>query len=155
HYTLLPAANEDESTADAGPVDGSTASRAAVRRFVEDAVPRAESTWPAALHAMELADSIEISLRRGRMIDVHQQQLTERLAFRGTMSAAGCAMLLLLPPLMLAFGWIAGEMKIPVAAYWPHALLLLMAGFLCLQLLPRLLLKSEDSNGPRDDESPD
>jgi hypothetical protein len=56
---------------------------------------------------MELTDTIEISLRRGRMIDVHRQQLTEELSFRGTMSAWGCGVLMVLPPLLLLAGWIA------------------------------------------------
>jgi hypothetical protein len=88
---------------------------------------------------MEIADSIEISLRRGRMIDIHSQQLTEHLAFKGTMAAAGCGVLLVLAPLMLAVGWIAGQFGVPVASYWPHALLVLLAAFLGLQLLPKLL----------------
>lgn len=102
------------------------------------------STWPAALHAMELCDSIEISLRRGRMIEVHAQQLTEELAFRGTMAAAGCGLLVALPPLALAIGWLAGLAGIPVARYWPHAVLATLGLFLALQLLPRLLGKPED-----------
>jgi hypothetical protein len=113
----------------------------AIERFIAAVEGEAAdaSTWPAALHAMELADSIEISLRRGRMIDVHSQQLTEHLAFKGTMAAAGCGVLIVLIPLLLAAGWIAGKLGVPVARYWPHALLLLLAAFLGLQFLPKLL----------------
>ena len=98
-----------------------------------------QSTWREALLAMELTDTIEISLRRGRMIDVHQQQLTEYMAFKGMMSAIGCGLLLVLPMLLLGLGWIAGEMGLPVASYWPHGLLLLLGLFLALQALPWLL----------------
>jgi hypothetical protein len=99
------------------------------------------TTWPSALRAMELADTIEISLRRGRMIDVHRQQLTEELSFRGTMSAVGCGVLLLLPPLLIFAGWIAELVGLPVAEYWAHLLLALLALFLLLQFAPKLLIK--------------
>ena len=95
----------------------------------------AASTWPAALDAMELADSIEISLRRGRMIDVHHRELTEQLAFKGVMSAVGCGVLVVLVPLVLVVGWIAGLLKMPLSDYWPHVLLAFLAAFLALQLL--------------------
>ena len=112
------------------------------------------STWTDALRAMELADTIEISLRRGRMIDVHHQQLTEELAFKGMMSAAGCGVLLVLPPLLLMVGWLAELIGLPVARpvadYWPHGLLALLAAFLLVQLLPKLLLHSREKHGAAD-----
>ena len=123
---------------------GASAAARAVAGFVE-AADRAErglevdSTWPSALHAMELADSIEISLRRGRMIEIHSQQLTEELAFKGTMAAAGCGVLLVLIPAALVGGWIAGQFGVPIAPYWPHVLLGILALFLGLQVLPKLI----------------
>ncbi len=105
------------------------------------------STWSDALRAMELADTIEISLRRGRMIDVHPQQLTEELSFRGTMSAAGCGVLLILPPLLLLMGWLGELIGLPVARFWPHVLLALLAVFLLVQLLPKLLLSAPNDPG--------
>lgn len=122
--------------------------RRAVDRFV--AALSAEtvdaSTWPRALRAMELTDSIEISLRRGRMIDVHDQQLTEQLAFKGTMSALGCGMLLLIIPGLLIVGWLAGAVGLPLAEYWPHVLLAILALFLGLQFLPKLIYKTPASD---------
>ncbi|HEX6960532.1 MAG TPA: hypothetical protein VF175_01585 [Lacipirellula sp.] len=100
------------------------------------------STWPDALHAMELTDSIEISLRRGRMIDVHHQQLTEHLAFKGTMAAAGCAMLFLLVPLYFFVAWIAGRFGVPIGQFAPHVLFGVLALFLAMQLLPKLVCRS-------------
>ena len=125
------------------------AATGAIERFAravvaEDALA---STWLQALRAMELTDSIEISLRRGRMIDVHDQQLTEQLAFKGTMSAFGCGLLLVIVPALLVIGWIAGLVGIPVAEYWPHLLLAILALFLGLQFLPKLLYKSPPADG--------
>jgi hypothetical protein len=100
----------------------------------------AASTWPAALEAMELADSIELSLRRGRMIDVHRRELTEQLAFKGLMSALGCGVLVLLIPLVIVLSWAADWAGAPLAQYWPHALLAFLAVFLALQALPKMML---------------
>ncbi len=115
----------------------------AIDRFVAavESSDSAASTWLDALHAMELTDSIEISLRRGRMIDVHHQQLTEHLAFKGTMAAAGCALLFFLVPLVLAISWIAGKFGVPIGQFVPHILLALLAIFLGLQFLPKLLYR--------------
>ncbi len=133
----------DTQTVELEPVD---AAKQAVQRFAGAIEHRdaGESTWSQALRAMELTDTIEISLRRGRMIEVHQQQLTEELAFKGTMSALGCGVLLLLPPLLLFCGWVADLMGLPVARYWPHVLLLLLGGFLSIQLIPKLLFQRKE-----------
>jgi len=125
----------------------------AIGNFVEavEAYSGDESTWTQALAAMELTDTIEISLRRGRMIEVHQQQLTEQMAFKGTMSALGCGVLMLLPPLLLFCGWVAELVGLPVAKYWPHVLLGLLSIFLGLQLIPKLLFgptSRNDEEGP-------
>jgi hypothetical protein len=113
----------------------------ALGRFAAAVEPGAQpaSTWTSALDAMELADSIEISLRRGRMIDVHHRELTEQLAFKGVMAAIGCGVLVVLIPLVIVVGWIAGILKIPLSDYWPHLLLAALAAFLALQLLPKLM----------------
>jgi hypothetical protein len=116
---------------------------AAIERFVAavESGDGAASTWTDALHAMELTDSIEISLRRGRMIDVHHQQLTEHLAFKGTMAAAGCGLLFLLVPLFFFAAWVAGRLGVPIGDFAPHVLLGFLAIFLGLQFLPRLLYR--------------
>ncbi len=133
-------AQQGKLTVDFDEVD---AASQAITRFVDAVTARNgnASTWPQALAAMELTDTIEISLRRGRMIEVHQQQLTEQMAFKGTMSALGCGVLLLLPPLLLFCGWAAELVGLPLAKYWPHVLLGLLAMFLVLQLIPKLLFK--------------
>jgi hypothetical protein len=113
----------------------------AISQFAEAIAARnsAASDWTEALDAMDLADTIEISLRRGRMIDVHHRELTETLAFKGVMSALGCGVLTVVVPLLLFLGWITGLVGIPLAHYWPHVLLLLLAAFLALQFLPKLV----------------
>ena len=120
-----------------------------VKRLVRavEAEDATASNWLQALRAMELTDSIEISLRRGRMIDVHDQQLTEQLAFKGTMSALGCGLLMVIVPALLVIGWVAGMVGIPVAEYWPHVLLAILALFLGLQFLPKLLYKPPPIDG--------
>jgi hypothetical protein len=55
------------------------------------------------------------------------------------MSAVGCGVLILLVPLMLIVGWLAGLLGIPLSEYWPHALFALLTVFLGVQLLPKLL----------------
>lgn len=127
-------ATESSSILSANPAES------AIENF-EQALDRGgeHSTWGQALHCMELADTIEISLRRGRMIDVHAQQLTEELAFKGTMSAIGCGVLLILPPLLLLVGWLAGLAGIPAARSWSYVLLALLSLFLLIQFLPGLI----------------
>jgi hypothetical protein len=127
-----------------------TAAMICVKKFFEQLSdgtgPR--TTWPSALRAMELTDTIEISLRRGRMIDVHRQQLTEELSFRGTMSAIGCGVLLVLPPLLIFAGWFAQLVGLQFNKnWWAIGPLALLALFLLLQFAPKLLIKKhEDSN---------
>lgn len=106
---------------------------------------RSQTTWPAALRAMELADTIEISLRRGRMIDVHRQQLTEELSFRGTMSAVGCFVLMLLPPLLVLAGWLGEVVGLEFNKnWWAYGLFALLAAFLLIQFAPKLLIKKRE-----------
>jgi hypothetical protein len=111
-----------------------------------DGLEATRTTWPAALRAMELTDTIEISLRRGRMIDVHRQQLTEELSFRGTMSAVGCGVLMLLPPLLIFAGWIGELLGLQFDKnWWAYGLLGLLGLFLLVQFAPKLLIKKNDS----------
>jgi hypothetical protein len=116
------------------------AAAGAVRRFVSK-LQRGDgsSSWPRALRAMELTDTIEIALRRGRTIEVHRQELTEQLAFKGTMAALGCGVLAAVIPLALVAALIAGQFGAPVGRFVPHLLLGILAVFLALQFLPRLL----------------
>jgi hypothetical protein len=82
------------------------------------------------------------------MIDVHHQQLTEHLAFKGTMAAAGCGLLFLLVPLYFFVAWVAGRLGVPIGQFAPHVLLGLLALFLGLQFLPKLLYRSREGEAP-------
>jgi hypothetical protein len=124
---------------------------AAVRQLA-DAVDQAnsksaaeKSTWDSATRAMEVVDAVELSLQKGRTIEVFQQELTERLAFRGTMAALGCGLML------IAFGAIVfvtllggaeGAVGRKVIPSWPVVLLAVLAVFLLLQAVPLLVHKS-------------
>jgi predicted dehydrogenase len=119
---------------------------AAIRRLAAavaetDAERRAAaSTLGKATQAMEVVDAVELSLQKGRTIEVHQQQLTPQLAFRGTMAAAGCG-LLLLTTLVLFAAAILGAAELlqkPIIAGWYWAVLAVLALFLLLQVVPLL-----------------
>jgi hypothetical protein len=105
-----------------------------------DAVRRsAYSTWQTATRAMEIVDAVELSLERGRTIEVHQQQLTEQTAFRGTMAAFGCGLLLLGTAVMFIMGLLGGVEAVlqqPLFRGWAGALLAVLAVFLLLQAVP-------------------
>ncbi len=145
HFETIQAVQSQSTSA---PMSDSGSS--AMSRFVAavENQDSTESTWPDALRAMELTDTIEISLRRGRMIDVHPQQLTEQLAFKGTMSAVGCGALMVLPPILLLGGWLGAILGVPLAHYWPHLLLVFLAVFLGIQFVP-FLLSRKSSLGNR------
>ncbi|MEX0612380.1 MAG: hypothetical protein WD738_03695 [Pirellulales bacterium] len=104
------------------------------------------STWDAATRAMEVVDAVGLSLEKGRTIDVYQQQLTERLAFRGTMAALGCGVLLvgfLTIVLITILGGAEGAVGHRLLPAWPLVLLAVLAVFLAMQLVPLLVNKSK------------
>jgi hypothetical protein len=45
-------------------------------------------------------------------------------------------------------GWLAGLVGLPVAQYWPHVLLALLAAFLAVQVLSKLLLRKSNKDPP-------
>ncbi|MCI0334851.1 MAG: hypothetical protein L0228_16680 [Planctomycetes bacterium] len=103
-------------------------------------------TWNAATRAMEVVDAVELSLEKGRTIDVHQQQLTEKLAFRGTMSAIGCGLLLVgfaVFVVVSLFGTAEGKDRPQLILSWPFFLLAVLALFLLLQFAPLLITRKK------------
>jgi hypothetical protein len=116
----------------------------------------ASSTWAKATQAMEIVDAIELSLQKGRTIEVQQQKLTEQLAFRGTMAALGCGLLLL--TMLVAFivgivGGIESVLRQPVFRIWAPLLLAVLAIFLLLQVVPYLAPQRRDQETDETDNS--
>ena len=132
------------------PIEAFDAPRKAVDALA-DALPAnatdrsaAASTWQDATIAMEIADAIELSLQKGRTIEIHPQQLTEQLAFRGTMAAFGCGLLLVGLVVLFVAGVLGDALNVPLMRYWPWALLSVLALFLALQVVPWLAGKKPD-----------
>ncbi len=98
--------------------------------------------WGAAARDLELVDAAQESLRRGRQVQVHEMQYTEQQVFRGLMSALGCG-LLMVSVVILTLGAALGTRFAAWTSWWPAALLVLLVGFLLLQLLQFLSQSSE------------
>jgi hypothetical protein len=119
-----------------------------------DAERREMCTWNTATRAMEVVDAVELSLEKGRTLDVHQQQFTERLAFRGTMAALGCGLLLVafvVLTLVSLFGTAEGEGRQKLISSWSIILLAVLAFFLFQQSAPLLVGKKRRGNDSGDD----
>jgi hypothetical protein len=104
----------------------------------------AASTWEATTRDMEVVDAVELSLQKGRTIEVFQQQLTERLAFRGTMAALGCGLMLVAFFAVVGvavIGGAEGMLGQRIAPGWPLVLLAVLAFFLLLQAIPMMVRK--------------
>jgi predicted dehydrogenase len=102
----------------------------------------AEPTWLDAARCVELAENIERSLKRGRVIELHDEDYTEQGTFKGKMTSVGCG--LLLASIFVMVGGIIGvELKVGVARFWPPVLVVLLAIFLILQLLYLLFPRPE------------
>ena len=52
--------------------------------------------WPDAARTIELAETIPRSVKRGRGIDLHQEEFSELGTFRGTMASLGCGIIILI-----------------------------------------------------------
>jgi predicted dehydrogenase len=99
------------------------------------------STWESATQAMEVVDAAELSLQKGRSVDVFHQQLTEQLAFRGTMAALGFGLLFVGLAVMVVAGVLGDVARVPFVRHWPLVLLGVLAVFLLLQGVPLLVAK--------------
>jgi hypothetical protein len=129
--------------------------RAAIERLASTvggsitAQAAAASTWDSATRAMEVVDAAELSRQKGRTMEVYQQQLTERLAFRGTMAAIGCGLLLVAFAAVVVVGLLGGAEGIVrqrLAPSWPLVLFAVLAFFLLLQAVPLLAGKTRSTN---------
>jgi predicted dehydrogenase len=111
------------------------------------------STWDRATQSMEVRDAIELSLQKGRTMEVHQQQLTEQLAFRGTMAAMGCGLLLVALGVLVVTGLVGNAFDLGFVGPWPIVVLAVLAFFLLLQALPLLIPKTRRNTGQEDSDS--
>ena len=117
-------------------------------------------TWDAACRAADLADTVDVSLRRGRTIDVHTQPCTEEDTFKGVMAIGGCGALLLTLAVILVLAvvesfniafldhpfWQQYPWRILYWRNWPFYLLGLLTFFLSLQLFRFLYPNSNRSD---------
>jgi hypothetical protein len=135
-----------DGTTNMRPLVDVDAASAAIERFVAAVQSQASdrgarSTWETATRDMEVVDAVELSLQKGRTIEVFQQHLTERLAFRGTMAALGCGLLLLAFFAVIVITVIGGaedKTRPHIASNWALMLFAVLAFFLLLQAVPLL-----------------
>lgn len=124
-------------------------------------------TWLDAARAADVADMVEVSLRRSRTIDIYNESYNEQGTFKGLMGMAGCGLLLV--ALFTLFAAALGEKTArflelealaAVFGYWPYALLVVLVAFLLLQLLryivpPPREKRGEQSSGKQSEGGPD
>lgn len=98
--------------------------------------------WLDSARAVDLAETVRESLRRGRTIDLFNETYSEDASFKGAMGIAGCGLLLfgLFSVLVVAaLQMLARQMEwrgaAAVLGKWPYLLLVVFGVFLLLQLL--------------------
>ncbi|MEX2140172.1 MAG: hypothetical protein WD894_12980 [Pirellulales bacterium] len=103
------------------------------------------SRWPDAARAVELTETIDRSLAKGRTIDLYEQEYSPSATFKGIMSSVGCALLLLALAGMIIGALAANLLKhagfvqaAQVVGAVPYVLLGLLVVFLALQFLLRV-----------------
>lgn len=99
-------------------------------------------SWLDAARAADIADMLEVSLRRSRTIDIYNETYNEQGTFKGMMGIAGCGLLLvaLFTLLVAALGqktakFFELEWLATAFGYLHYALLAVLLAFLALQLL--------------------
>lgn len=97
--------------------------------------------WLDASQTLELADAVEHSLQRSRTVQLHYEAPSEQSTFKGLMAGVGCFLLIGVPAFVI-LATTAVHAGVPLADYWPYALLGLLGAFLLLQLL-RLAFPAE------------
>jgi predicted dehydrogenase len=98
-------------------------------------------TWSDAARTVELTETIDISLARGRTIDLHREDFTDIGTFKGTMTSLGCGLLvvgLTMTVLVAIAAGVAAQMGwnqlAAVLDKWPILLLAVCGAFLLLQI---------------------
>jgi len=99
--------------------------------------------WVDASRAIELTETIDRSLAKGRTIELYYEDYTEEGTFKGTMASVGCGLLMLVLGL-LVFVALAEQMGLPFLKYWPHVVVGGLAVFLLAQLLMLVFRRGDD-----------
>lgn len=81
--------------------------------------------WLDEVRALELDDAVRQSVKRRRAVTLDFQEANEEVGFKGTMTLVGCALVWLLPLMLLVAAWLPGLFWILVASVF---------GFLVLQV---------------------
>jgi predicted dehydrogenase len=107
--------------------------------------PQAPSRWPDAARAIELAETIERSLAKGRTIVLYEQEYSAAATFKGLMTSLGCALLLIALGAFLVAALAESLLRhaganraAEIAGRVPYVLLFFFVIFLALQFLIRL-----------------
>ena len=97
--------------------------------------PRLQGDWPEVVHAMELVEATQQSIRRRRTVDLYFDMTSERSQFKTQMAALGCGVLML-TLFLLILVLMLGQMLSPQAMKWARiAAFTPLFLFLFLQIL--------------------
>ncbi len=116
--------------------------------------------WPAAARAVEVAEAVPRSLARGRTIELHHEVFSESGTFKGTMTSAGCGLLLAAMTTLFLGALtqtILASRRMPDAARivsycWIGALIAILLLFLGMQFLLPLAQKSDALEEAKNDD---
>lgn len=138
-------ANGDESVTRLDPWDP----RSAILNTLTESVAKREAhpDLQDGTRAMELAEATVRSLRRGRTIDLHYEEISEEGTFKSVMTSFGCVVLigiLLLLPVAL----IGPAIGVPQTIYLAYAIPPLLLGFMVLQFLKLGIRKPTPESAP-------
>ncbi|MBD3674491.1 MAG: hypothetical protein HUJ26_13295 [Planctomycetaceae bacterium] len=97
--------------------------------------PRLQGDWQEFVHAMELVEATQQSIRRRRTVDLYFDMTSERSQFKTQMAALGCGVLMLTLLLLIAV-LMLGQMLSPAAMKWARILAFTpLFLFLAMQIL--------------------
>ncbi len=112
--------------------------------------------WLDAARGADVADMVEVSLRRGRTIDLYNETYSEQGTFKGVMGIAGCGLILLALFTLLgaALGqktarFLGFEGLAAAFGHWHYGLLAVLVAFLLLQLLRFVVPKTATKAGDK------
>ena len=101
--------------------------------------------------AMEVAEGVARSLRRGRTVELHYEEISEEGTFKSVMTSFGCLILLSIL-FVLPFALVGPALGMPWTIYVAYTIPPLLVGFALLQLF-RFAARGPDE-GPKTPESP-